>query len=212
MYVGNNPVNYIDPTGHNREGAFLDPYGFGGGPGGGGALGSSIITNGVDWAGLGFSVNDFIASPGFGTAAWVLWDALMAVVPLTQNTTAAARLAAKELSSSEFLKGFRGVKAFTANNARQNLIKLTGFTGKGHQAHHVFPQQFTQLKDILEAAGISVHDPRYLVWWETTDHLKNASAYNAEWAKFLLEKNPTAEEVLEKGRELMTQFGKQVGY
>jgi RHS repeat-associated protein len=100
---------------------------------------------------------------------------------------------------------------FTKNNYRNNLKKFTGvYPSKEVHAHHVFPQKYR--KDMLQR-GINVDDPRYLTWWKGTDHLPKASEYDAEWKRFF-NRYPEAgvEQVMQKGKEIMSQHGIDVYY
>lgn len=70
---------------------------------------------------------------------------------------------------------------FTSGNYRENLRRLYGWAPKGKypdgtlfNAHHIFPQDIFDdqgLGPALKKAGISIHDPRLMVWWEQSDHL-----------------------------------------
>src|SRR5690606_30465179 len=102
-----------------------------------------------------------------------------------------------------------GVKKFTKNNFRKNLIKLTGKNlGKGVHAHHVFPQE---LQEQFAKKGVDVNLPIFGAWWEAGAHLKNAASYNKNWVNFLRE-NPSTGQILEKGREMMKTYGIKVNY
>ena len=59
--------------------------------------------------------------------------------------------------------------------------------------------------------GVNIHDPKYGVWWEARDHLKNAKVYNETWGNFL-EKDPSFAEILAKGRAMMKEYGIKVRY
>ncbi len=97
------------------------------------------------------------------------------------------------------------VNAFKSNNFRKNLIRLTGHAPTGAHAHHIFPQRFRRN---FARSGINIHDPRYGVWWEKTDHLKNAYDYNEVWRDFFNKNsNPSKSQILEKGRSIMAEFG-----
>jgi hypothetical protein len=99
-------------------------------------------------------------------------------------------------------------KSFTKSNFRHNLGQLTGNIPANSQAHHVFPQAF---QGRFAAKGINIHDPKFGVWWETSSHLKNAKSYNAAWESFF-RTNPSPSQILDKGRQLMQQYGIQVGF
>jgi RHS repeat-associated protein len=86
----------------------------------------------------------------------------------------------------------------TARTFRKNLQTMTGSSGQGHHAHHVFPKAFEdRFRDLL---GIDVN--RFGAWWEAHAHLKNAHQYNEAWRRFLNE-NPTTAGAFELARRLM---------
>ncbi|MCL2072650.1 MAG: hypothetical protein FWH18_01915, partial [Marinilabiliaceae bacterium] len=99
-------------------------------------------------------------------------------------------------------------RSFTSSNFRYNLGKFTGSIPAKSQAHHIFPKKHAP--DFFKA-GININNPKYGVWWETTSHLKNASSYNAAWGEFLL-KDRTPSEILNFGRQLMSEYGFIVGF
>jgi hypothetical protein len=89
---------------------------------------------------------------------------------------------------------------FTQFNCRENLVRLTGFDpGSAAQAHHVFPQAFFSFFNTL---GVNIHDPQYLEWWESADHLSNATAFNALWEDFI-STSPSIEDVIAMGKAIM---------
>jgi hypothetical protein len=102
-------------------------------------------------------------------------------------------------------KTTQGFRSFTRSNFRYNLGKQTGGIPVNSQAHHVFPQKYG--KD-FSRAGININDPRFGVWWNSTDHLKNAAGYNAKWGEFFL-KYPNASygHILNHGRSMMLDHG-----
>jgi RHS repeat-associated protein len=103
-------------------------------------------------------------------------------------------------------------KPFTKQYYRENLIRLTGYSppkGTMH-AHHVFPQKYI---DRFLAKNINIHDPKYLTWWEATSHRKNAVQYNLKWEKFFEKfRNPTTNDILEYGKQLMSEHKTQTNY
>jgi Predicted lipoprotein of unknown function (DUF2380) len=105
-----------------------------------------------------------------------------------------------------------GYKPFTRSYYRQNLKILTGIEPKGHQAHHVFPQQ-KDIAEFIRKRGINIHDPRYLTWWETISHQQNAKKYNAAWFEYIKKnEHATKEQILNFGRQLMKDEGINVNY
>jgi len=83
-------------------------------------------------------------------------------------------------------------KSFTSANARFNLIvKTKRDPGNKCDAHHTLPQMFR--RPFVEAGftgSDSIDHPKYLIWWERSDHRSKASKVNAEWTKWWRDKNP----------------------
>lgn len=102
-------------------------------------------------------------------------------------------------------------KPFIKKNTRENLKTLTGITPDSTtQAHHVFPQY---RKKFFADKDINIHDPKYMTWWKSPDHQKNAYGYNKEWEKFIQSTpNPTKYQVLDQGRIIMNEYGIKVNY
>ena len=74
----------------------------------------------------------------------------------------------------------------------------------------MFPQAHEW--DFLQK-GINIHDPQYLTWWEAGSHLPNTYEYNRKWAEFVRKnQTATASQILQKGRELMTEYGIKTNY
>ena len=71
--------------------------------------------------------------------------------------------------------------AWNGGSFRKNLQKFTGKSGKGQQAHHVFPQKFI---DKFEKIGVKIHDAKNGAWWESSEHQKNSYQYNLWWEAF----------------------------
>jgi hypothetical protein len=102
------------------------------------------------------------------------------------------------------------LRAFTEDNFRANLARLTGIDPEGAQAHHVFPQKFAKQ---FKAAGINIHDPRFGAWWETKAHQRLSSAYNAEWEDLLGNKPPPSLDlILQFGRKISAKHGLRVSF
>jgi len=135
---------------------------------------------------LGAGASLFLPGGGYGTAARFGKEAL-------------------EVAPDAF-RAANGLRDFTARNARENLIRLTGSAVEGAHAHHVFPQ-WKELSRHFEGK-LNVNDPRFLVWWESKDHLKNAAAYNKAWLDFF-GKNPKAGlgEILRHAQSLADRYG-----
>jgi RHS repeat-associated protein len=101
-------------------------------------------------------------------------------------------------------------RAPTAGNFRTNLERLTGHIPEGEDAHHIFPQKFSEQ---FEKAGINIHDPRFGAWWEASAHRRAADAYNRAWAEFFTA-NPSAtmDQIITFGRDISRQYGLPVGF
>ena len=102
----------------------------------------------------------------------------------------------------------RGGSLFTRANFRGNLARETGGVLEGAHAHHGLPLKFA---DAFGRAGINIHDPRFGAWWEAGSHLKNASAFNAEWETFLSVERTQAQ-ILEFGKKINERYGVQVKF
>jgi len=152
----------------------------------------------MQWA-CGEKLVAALAKGAVKSVRWVKGLRAVGELKEAEKVTEALLIAAKE--GKEF-------KSFTAKNFRENLRRLLGEAPPNSHAHHVFPQKHQA--EFLEA-GINIHDPKYGVWWEGSDHLQKAHEYNEIWGKFITEK-PTIEEILAKGRELMKENGIPVNY
>jgi RHS repeat-associated protein len=140
--------------------------------------------------------------------------ALVGLIPFGKALTNAGKGLNKIVNVSA--KVFRGSKArkvlsFTEGNFRKNLKAYTGISpGKNQHAHHVIPKEFA---DRLAEKGINVHDPKYGVWWEATEHWSahGKSKYNDEWYEYLdTHTHVNKEEICEFGRNIMNKYGKNV--
>ncbi|MDE3046477.1 MAG: DUF2380 domain-containing protein, partial [Verrucomicrobiota bacterium] len=92
---------------------------------------------------------------------------------------------------------------------RKNLIRYTGFDpGKAAEAHHVFSQKY---RANFFKAGIDIDDPKYLAWVEKNFHRTISRNYNEEWAR-VFRNNPSAKEILDKGRTLADKYNFCITY
>ena len=89
---------------------------------------------------------------------------------------------------------------------RDDLAKLWGTAPDGYDAHHMFPLAHAEK---FRKAGIEPDNVIYGAWWEAADHQHHGDAYNDIWEQFLTG-NPTAEQILEHGRELAKTYGLQI--
>jgi hypothetical protein len=101
-----------------------------------------------------------------------------------------------------------GFKAFTEDNFRDNLSRLTGQLPENAHAHHVFPQK---LAVEFQKVGINVHDPRFGAWWEKSSHLKNAAAYTRLWERYMVESH-TVDEIFKFGKQLAGEYEFEVHF
>jgi len=117
-------------------------------------------------------------------------------------------VAARNFSSKKLIIS-RRTGLYSESKYRENLKRFSGIDpGSGYHAHHVFPQDF---ENTWRGIQLDYNDPRFLVWWEAQDHLNNAYAYNAEWARFLLLK-PSKAQIIKFGRKIMRKYGIRVGF
>ena len=116
------------------------------------------------------------------------------------------------VSGGELKLGKTVFKAFTSNNFRRNLGKLTGNIPSNSQAHHVFPQA-NEFSSFFNAKKINIHDPKFGTWWNSSSHGKNAYQYNAQWRQWISNNpNATTSDVMNYGRQIMEQYGLSVHY
>ncbi len=89
-------------------------------------------------------------------------------------------------------------------NFRQNLINASGINpGKNVHAHHNFP--------IEHASDFIKHgiDPnKYGSWWNGSQHLSSAKAYNNAWSQFFQShSNPSQNQIFQEALRLKQLFG-----
>lgn len=100
-------------------------------------------------------------------------------------------------------------RKLTQGNFRYNLQQLTGQSGAGMQAHHVFPVRFVKQ---FASLGINIHDPTYGAWVDAS-HQSWSAAYNNAWADFFATySNPTYSQVTATARILARQFGFELNF
>ena len=94
-------------------------------------------------------------------------------------------------------------------NKRHNLIIWSKRDpGNRCDAHHTLPQKFaTYFADRGFKGDDSIHHPKYLVWWESSDHRRKASAVNTSW-QTCIRNNPKASKasVLNKRTAVLKQY------
>ena len=123
---------------------------------------------------------------------------------LTKATTITESALIKAIKQPRF-------RSFTQSNYRHNLKVLTGIDpGSSIQAHHVFPREF---EGYFHRCGMNIHDPKYLAWWQGTSHMQNAKDYIIAWNAFKHKNpNPSIELILQKGREIMSDYKKSINF
>jgi hypothetical protein len=113
---------------------------------------------------------------------------------------------AKKPRAQQKVPAFRSL---TRGNFSHNLRVLTGRSPKNAHAHHVLPQEFAEK---FHKAGIIIHDPRYGAWWDAAVHQRSHAVYNVKWKSYFDEfrirgKSPSAEEILQFGRDIARSYG-----
>lgn len=107
--------------------------------------------------------------------------------------------------AAEFATRIQPLKTFNKSNYRYNLQALTGNSGHGFDAHHIFPQEFQVL---FQNIGININNPNNLKWWAYNSHRKNAKAYNQAWSSFFkFNPYPTRRQIENFGTHIMNLFG-----
>lgn len=221
-YARNNPVKYADSTGNYLDTA-IDV-----------ALLAYDVTEIVkapdsveNWVALGADAVG-MAVPGLtggGIAVRFAFRGADYAVTATKNSKVANyvnKATQRALKSDKAVNAAETTyKTFTAKNFRENLAKLTGKIPLNADAHHVFPQ-VSHLQKRFEAAGINIHDPRYGSWWDATPgapggHRKMVKSYQQDWERFFddfkkAKKQPSMNEILNKGRNLSSQYGFSINY
>lgn len=101
-------------------------------------------------------------------------------------------------------------KSFTSANARFNLIVKTKRSPSNCDAHHTLPQKFrTQFSEAGFKGSDSIDHPKYLVWWEQSDHRSKATKVNAEWSKWWstrVPKNTSKSSVLNNRTSVLLKY------
>lgn len=115
----------------------------------------------------------------------------------------AGRLILKEVIATSMAvataKAIKGIgtaatyRSWTDSNKRHNLVIYSKRNpGTRCDAHHTLPQKFSAYFAGRGFTGTdSIHHPKYLVWWELSDHRSKASAVNTMWSAWIA-KNPKA--------------------
>jgi hypothetical protein len=112
--------------------------------------------------------------------------AIQRVVAASASAATRSALAAVARAGLSVI-GRASLKSFTSSNCRHNLMVWTNRNpGTRCGANHTLPQQFRgRFVRSGFTGSTSIDHPRYLVWWERTDHRSKAAAVNRSWASFL---------------------------
>jgi hypothetical protein len=137
----------------------------------------------------------------------LFWEAPMAVLTLGEGYMLAKGLYYGIGRSFAAKGGTTAFKSFTKSNYRHNLQVLTGKSGAGMDAHHIFPQA-SRFQQQWNRVGLNIHSPKNLTWWQSGAHKSAAGAYNKAWDLFF-EKNPqaTLQQIQNFGSSLMKSHG-----
>ena len=209
-YSRNNPVNYIDPSGHSAEcpsgicnkPVFVIDYSNLGLGRFGNALAMTaieLVASPVCWLYLGCHIDwgeNVITGP---TYAERLNDSL------TGLANPIAMVASPWLPKSGSI-----FREFLPSNFRINLMRLTGLSDeavKGLQAHHVLPQYY---RSDFARVGLSVDDLVFGAWVDST-HQRWWKAYQDEWGAFFRrfyenDSTPTIEEIFAQAQSLAKKY------
>lgn len=187
-YCAGNPVNIVDPDGRYLETAF-DVTSL--------VLGINSlrqnIRDGKVWAsildGAGVLADAVAVAlpiiPGGASAAIAgvrAADDIIDAARTADNITDAAGAAADAVKAADDIHDASiTYRSFTRSNFRENLIRKTGKSGIGMEAHHTLPVKF---ESRFNEIGINIHDPKYGVWVETSEHKRKAYEYNKKWETF----------------------------
>ncbi|BCX04243.1 MAG: hypothetical protein KatS3mg053_2337 [Candidatus Roseilinea sp.] len=120
--------------------------------------------------------------------------------------------AAQELSKDgDPTNEIRNFKSFTAQNFRENLMRLTGKAAdevRGLDAHHVLPRKFE--RDFAKA-GLNIHDPKFGSWVNSSLHRSWSGEHNEKWRRFLSTK-PGREDILQFAQQRAKEYGFDVHF
>ena len=236
-YVGNNPLRYTDPSGH--EGwppGFPNPYEWFAGLFGVPSSSKFADKTGLEeYRSLSADIGKdlYAGAEAVGKLVPYLEGALDTLSMGGYNALTALvgeNIAQEKLSSGErtsrAMSSVVGVvlgkvveegggivlRSLTRSNFRINLLR---FTGKSLdevidcEAHHVLPQKFEPLFNEL---GIdNIHDPQFGSWVEKTSHRQWSRAYNNRWEEFLNTK-PSIKQMLDFARQLGGEYGFDINF
>ena len=106
--------------------------------------------------------------------------------------------------------GGSAMRSFTRANFRHNLKVQTRSVPSNSHAHHTFPVKY---ESWFKSRGLNIHNPAFGTWWASSSHLQNATAWNAEWRRFI-NANPNASmsAIKSKGRTMLSRYGLRIWY
>jgi hypothetical protein len=84
------------------------------------------------------------------------------------------------------------------------------------EAHHALLQALfgdgKPYEYILKDEGININDPRLMTWWDEAGHGINASENNTVIQKYIDDVSDNADDVINKVREMMSEYGFEVRF
>ncbi len=91
------------------------------------------------------------------------------------------------------------------------MLQLTGESGVGKQAHHVFPQKY---RAFFNSIGLDVDNPHYGSMVDTSNHQWFSYEYNMEWESFIYGDGqmPSLDQCLAFARELAGKYNFQINF
>ena len=165
-YCANNPVNYVDPSGHWIE---------------------TII----DIASLGYSIKEFMASPSWRTTGYLLWDIGAACIPFLPGSYVrkGGKLTLKVASKVSDLK--KGKKPVSIGKYKALAKVFKNRRKTGIEIHHTIEKRFQKL--MLKATDYpcipitkGLHKKITQRWRKAIPYGSNGKKYNKLTKKKLL--------------------------
>ncbi len=202
VYCGNNPVVYIDPSGHMTAGQALGSF----------KAGISIATDSNTYIqswnvakdGLGNTWNDAQNTAVYKELAPIANDFMECpLIPAGGVKTVGSKLI-KFNAGKKICEGTGSNVAKTANvsNYRNNFLEVNPNIPKKYQVHHSLPQKY---ENILNDTRINIHETQYLRGIDPTIHSKITN----EWTKWdkSLGRTPTAQEIINFSKQIDSKYG-----
>lgn len=198
-YCLNNPLRYVDPTGH-----FLDTL--------------------FDIASVIYDVVELVSDPSWENAAYLGADVACAFIPFA---TGGGLIAKGVMHGDDVLKSIKSVASQIGSikdaykmgiknpwSFRGKLQRLTGMSdemARGMEAHHVLPKTLEREFKKLFGNDFDINNPFWGSWVKKGEHQKWSYQYQKEWEQWL-DGNQKAkiEDVMKQARELADKYGFKV--